>query len=43
MNKLYEGKHMNKWGWNYFSEFVDIYRNRVWKKDLQIIEKNMLR
>ena len=26
--KLYE-KHMNKWGWEYFSNYIDIYRNIV--------------
>lgn len=29
--KLYE-KHMNKWGWDYFSNFIDIYRNKIWTK-----------
>ena len=29
--KLYE-KQLYKWGWDFFSEFIDIYRNRVWKK-----------
>ncbi len=28
---LYE-KRLHKWGWNYFSKFVDIYRNQVWQK-----------
>ena len=29
--KLYE-KHMNKWGWDYFSNYIDIYRNKIWTK-----------
>lgn len=29
--ELYE-KHMDKWGWDYFSNFIDIYRNKIWTK-----------
>ena len=29
--KLYE-KHMNKWGWDYFSNFIDLYKNKIWTK-----------